>query len=273
MTKLSGIGCGILSPETSSGITSVNELFYLPPESAEGEFVSFSHPESVHISKSCRKVKGDKIRVTDGRGFLMTVRITRAGKSVEGEVIERHRVASERFGVDIGVGMSKRERMSWLVEKGTELGMTSLTPLITSWSVSQRHRDEWEGHAARWKRVAISALKQSRRCYLPEIRFPCTIEQFLVRARTDRYDLTILLDHGEGSVPVLDLLEDGMERFLVVAGPEGGFSEPEVERITGEGLLQARLLDRRLRFETAGVAALAIIAASIGGQDPLRTNS
>jgi 16S rRNA (uracil1498-N3)-methyltransferase len=245
----------------------VNELFYLPPECARGEFVSFSHHESVHITKSCRKVKGDKIRVTDGRGSLMTVRITGAGKRVEGEVTERHRVASEMISVDVGVGISKRERMSWLVEKGTEVGMTSLTPLITSWSVSQRHRDEWEGHTARWKRVAISALKQSHRSYLPEIRSPNTIDQFMDKARAARYDLKILLDHGEGSVPVLNLVKKGMKRFLMMVGPEGGFSESEIARITGEGFLQARLLDRRLRFETAGIAALAIIFASTGGQE------
>ena len=253
--------------KTSSGIAGVTELFYLSPEDATGDIVSFPPAESVHIQKSCRKGTGDEIRVTDGSGSLITVRIKAVGIKVEGEVIERRRVSPEPFTVDLAVGMSKRERMSWLVEKGTEIGMSSLTPLITSWSITRRHRDEWEGHVARWKRVAISALKQSQRCFLPRIYSPCTLERFLEKSRTDHYDLKILLDHGEGSVPVMELLRDGMRRFLVLVGPEGGFSEAEISRMTGEGMLKARLIDRRLRFETAGISALAIITALTGGQE------
>jgi len=238
----------------------VTELYYVSPERVFGREVSFSAEESRHILKSRRQGVGDEIRVTDGRGREMVVRITRAGREVRGNIVESRRVSGNRMILDLAVGMSKKERMSWLVEKGTEIGMTNLFPLITSWSRARRHRDDWRGHLDRWSRVAISALKQSDRLFLPGIEAPKPLDLFFEGGPRGEYDLKILLDFGEGSVPLGSLIEPGMRRFLVLVGPEGGLSGEEVSRAEERGFSRARLIDRPLRFETAAISAMALIA-------------
>ncbi len=235
------------------------ELFYLPPESIRGESLTFPEEERRHIQKSCRKGEGDTVRVTDGRGHLMTVSISGSGRGMTGKVIERRLVAAEPCTVDLAVGISKRERMSWLVEKGTELGVTNFFPVITDWSRTRRHREGWEGHLERWTRVAISALKQSQRCYLPGIHQPCVLDDFLRDIGAVGYDLKILLDRGRESRPMGEFLRGGMSRFLVLLGPEGGFNEDEISRISGYGFTKGSLVQRPLRFETAGITSVALI--------------
>ncbi len=238
----------------------MTELYYVSPDRISGNEVTFTAEESVHILKSRRQGLGDEIRVTDGRGCAMRVRITRERKEVEGEVVESQQLAGNPFILDLAVGMSKKERMSWLIEKGTEIGMTNLFPLITSWSRIRRHREDWRGHIDRWGRVAISALKQSERYFLPGIEVPRILDQFLEEGFSDRYDLKILLDRGKDAVPLESLFETGMSRFLVIVGPEGGFSGEEISRVSNKGFSKARLIDRPLRFETAAISAMALIA-------------
>jgi len=248
------------------GVAGLPELFYLPPENIEEKYLIFPKEESRHIQKSCRKGVGDRIRVTDGRGLLITVAITGSGTTLKGEILERLSVSPETCSIDLAVGMSKRERMSWLVEKGTELGVTRFFPLVTDWSRIRRPREEWDSHVTRWNRVAISALKQSQRFYLPEIHPPSDLSEFLQRTDTDRYDLKLLLDRDRESSPVRDLLRAGMTCFLVLLGSEGGFNDEEISRISQHSFLKGRLIDRPLRFETAGISSIVLIQTLCGNK-------
>jgi 16S rRNA (uracil1498-N3)-methyltransferase len=242
------------------GVRGVSELFYIPPEDLEDGRVTFPYREGVHISRSCRKGVGDRIQVTDGTGTLITVQIREVGDRVRGEVLGVRQIPHPPFQIDLAVGVSSRERMGWLVEKSTELGMTAFIPLITAWSKAKRNRDEWKGHIERWKRVGIAAIKQSGRYFLPQIHTPLPLCQFLDTHQFNSYDLRLLLDPGREGTLVGDLLENEMKRFIVVIGPEGGFNCDEIDRITGKGFLRGRLMGRPLRFETAGISALALIA-------------
>jgi 16S rRNA (uracil1498-N3)-methyltransferase len=238
----------------------MSDLFYVPPVKIRGNTLSFSIRESRHIRTSCRRGVGDILRVTDGMGSILAVEITRSAKIVEGRILERKDAAPESLTIDLAVGMSKRERMSWLVEKGTEIGMNGFFPLITAWSSARRHREEWKTPVDRWRRVAIAALKQSGRYHLPDITSPRPLDQFLKMVRNRRYDQSLLLDRGEKSRPLRELLKERKKRFLVLLGPEGGFTPLELDRIDEEGFVRARLIDRPLRFETAGLSAVALIA-------------
>jgi len=244
----------------------VSDLFYLPSENIRENQVIFSAPESDHINRSCRMGVGDVVHATDGRGSRMAVEIYETGERLKGRVLKLERLSPEPCVIDLAVGISKRDRMSWLVEKGTELGMRSLTPLVTSWSRAQRPRESWESHVERWKRVSVAALKQSQRCFLPEIMPPIDIDDFIVRSGSDDHELRVLLDMREESPPLTSLLERGMTRFLVLLGPEGGFDGSEVCRIEKAGFLRGRLVRRRLRFETAGICAIALLATWVDEQ-------
>jgi 16S rRNA (uracil1498-N3)-methyltransferase len=243
----------------------VSDLFFVSPGMVRRGRAVFSRLESRHIRRSCRRGPGDVIRATDGRGSLLAIEIDRADDVVEGRVVERRDVPPGRLTIHVAAGVGKRERMSWLVEKGTEIGMTAFHPLITDWSAARRDRTRWDAPLERWRRVAVAALKQSGRFHLPEIFPPEPLDRFLERARGLGCDRRILLDRGPGSRPFEELLEEKDRRHLVVVGPEGGFTPDEVTRIAGEGFELGRLIDRPLRFETAGVSALALIAARSGG--------
>ena len=238
----------------------MSEIFYVPPEGISGVQVTFPPGEEGHIHRTCRKGVGDRIRITDGRGSRMIVLLREEGKALRGEIVQAQRMPPPAYVLDLAVGVSNRERMSWLVEKGTEIGMTGLIPLITSWSRTQRHRGEWGGHLRRWKRVSISALKQSHRWYLPHIHPPRPLDDFLNGDQMADYDLRVLLDPGREGSPVRVLMKEGMRKFLLVAGPEGGFTEAELGQIIGKNFARGRLIDYPLRFETAGIAALSLVA-------------
>jgi len=218
----------------------VSDLFYLPSENIRENEVIFSAPESDHINRSCRMGAGDVIHATDGKGSRMAVEIYETGERIRGRVLEFERLIPEPCVIDLAVGMSKRDRMSWLVEKGTELGITSFTPLVTSWSRAQRHRKSWDGHLERWKRVSVAALKQSQRCFLPEIIPPMDIKDFIVQSRSDDHELKVLLDMREESPPLASLPE---KRNDAVPGPSG--TRGRFRRSRGPQQRTGRFLERK----------------------------
>lgn len=197
-----------------------------------------------HLFRARRLVVGDRVRLVDGRGG--------ARWSVVGGV------AAERARLDLEgpaptfeparrltllVSVVRPERAVWLVEKATELGVRKL-----QWFVSERTSRAFTERALdRQGRVAKSALEQSGGAWLPRICAPVPLEEAGVPAGTT------VLHPGTGTA----LSAVSGARTLVI-GPEGGFSEREIERLLGRGVVLADLGPRVLRTETAAVAAVAV---------------
>lgn len=161
-------------------------------------------------------------------------------------------------------GLIRLNRFEWLIEKGTELGVTAFVPMLTE-RTTVRATEIGAARLARWRRIAAQALEQSRGYAPPEIRSPLSFSQALAEAGKG----CVLAWEGLGETPPLatlgelrDRAESGLSLFV---GPEGGFSEAEIEQARSAGATLIGLGPRTLRAETAAIVGSALLLLGPGG--------
>ncbi len=226
--------------------------FYAPPSAFRNRRVVLPGDEANHVRSVLRAQQGDEIVVVDGEGGWHRVRIDHlTPEQVVGTVREtRREVGEPDVHLTVGVGvLRKRSRFETFVEKAVELGVSRIVPLHTA------HTETDTVRLGRTRNVMVAALKQCRRSCLPELAEPQSLDAALEAVDAD----TRLLCHGgRESVPLLrglDGVEEG-EAVFVLVGPEGGFATAEVEHARAAGCTPVSLGARRLRAETAGIAAV-----------------
>jgi 16S rRNA (uracil1498-N3)-methyltransferase len=163
-----------------------------------------------------------------------------------------------RLEIHLGIGISKGERMDWVVQKAVELGATRISPLFTKRSCVRLEGDRLIRRQQHWQRVLVAACEQSGRRRLPEL----TVCGSLTHWLTERHPYPFLLDHR--SATSLPSLPAPAGALTLLAGPEGGLAPEERTRATGAGFTAVRLGSRILRTETVPLAALAAIQALWG---------
>lgn len=236
------------------------EFFLAEPDQIGAENVVLRGDEYKHLSRVLRKRVGDHVFVTDGRGKMYEV-IIRAFTRTEAEcrIVDTFPQWNEPK-VDVTMAVSPLRnpaRFDMVIEKGTELGMTTLIPLSCERTIPKQLKHE------RLQKIAISALKQSGRCVLPNI-FVLTRFDTLVR-NSGRYDLKVLAhEKTEQSQFLGSLMKHHADArsVLVVVGPEGGLTAEEFSLAEEQGFIPVSLGPRRLRSETAAISALSWV---VGG--------
>lgn len=219
-----------------------------------GNDVTLDGPEAHHLLHVMRAKEGQTLALFDDSGAEFLSEIMRLGRSaVELRIIERRMVDRElSLRLTVGVALPKGDRQKWLVEKLTELGVTTLVPLSTSRSVAQ----PTGGAVDRLRRVVIEASKQCGRNRLMRIEAAHDWEQWLCRG--EESELRVLAHPGGASLG--GLARRSGESACVAIGPEGGFSAEEVASATTAGWQAVSLGSRVLRVETAAVAASVAMA-------------
>jgi len=233
----------------------MKELFYTPARAVSGGRVIIRGEEAHHIFKVKRHRHGDRILVTDGEGSEYKVLISSASDSVvEGQIISTLRKPREPLlEATLAFGILKAPRVEFLFEKCTEMGVTAFQPLVTSRTVPQW--EEGERKLKRFERIIVSAMKQSLRSLAPKIRPLLDLRDFLTTI--PNYDHALVAWEEARHQLRERLTPRRVRRLLLVIGPEGGFAQDEIEALTAAGAKVFSLGPRRLRAETAAVAALA----------------
>lgn len=212
---------------------------------------------AAHHARVKRLGAGDPVRVTDGAGRVATGVIASLGRA---ELVVEVRDASllpPPGPIHLRVPVADRERMLWLAEKATELGITSWQTVRFRRSASVSPRGEGPGFGAKLRARMIAALEQSGGAWLPEILPEATASGL---PNNDADALRLLL-HAGGS-PLLSVAGLSPRAHpVLLLGPEGGLESDELEMLTAAGWRLAALADTTLRFETAGVAAVAVCRA------------
>jgi 16S rRNA (uracil1498-N3)-methyltransferase len=224
-------------------------LLYLPDLGAAGSKLALPPDEAHYVARVCRARPGDEAEATDGRGALARLRFVAVGREVRAEVISVER-SDRRRTVAVWCGAPERGRADWLVEKLAELGVGRFLPLDCegeSWPLGT-------GRAERWKRLAVAALRQSRRRFLLEIQPPAKVGSALETLEPG--GTLWLADPAGGSPPA----GDGADREVGVVGPSGGFRASERAQLEAVGFVPIRLADGRLRTETAAVGLASWLA-------------
>ena len=212
-----------------------------------------SEEEGRHVHKVLRGRVGDRIEVVDSAGRLFVAGLAGGG---EAKVLEERTASGGGEGkVILYQAVPKGRHMDLVVEKATELGVSRIVPLVTERGVVRL--SERDGKVERWRRVVGAAARQSLRLRVPEVTEAVSFSK-AVREAGER---GVLL-HNEVGLPPLEGVVAGREVGLFV-GPEGGFSEGELEVARVAGLSLASLGPYRLRSETAGVVAVARVCAAL----------
>lgn len=215
-------------------------------------------------------VTGDElhhaVRVVRLRAGEQVELFDRSGATAAGvvESIERDRAviaAGERLAsresplaVHLAMALIQLDRFELVLQKATELGVRSITPLLTDRTEVRPER--LGGKAERWERIVFEAVKQSGRSIVPAVAAAAPLPAVLARGGTK-----IVFDADTEASPVDELRVD---EVTLLVGPEGGWSDGELHAARDHGCLFQRLGPRRLRAETAAIAALAIVSARFG---------
>jgi 16S rRNA (uracil1498-N3)-methyltransferase len=218
------------------------------------ESVAFDSSEATHISKALRLKSGDRIELTNGMGELFLAELSMDKHHVSARVIEVLSVSDLFVPLHLGIAPTKNaDRIEWLVEKAVELGVGEISFL--NCAHSERSRISMD----RIHRVAIAALKQSRRTFLPKINESLDFLDWLKGVDSEQRFIAHCMDN----VP-RTLLRDSIQlnasnvhsTVCIAIGPEGDFSETEVQAALAVSFQSVSLGSARLRTETAALAAI-----------------
>lgn len=226
-----------------------------------GGTVELSGEAAHYLGTVLRHKAGDSVNLFNGEDGEFRARIVEGGrKRLTVELLEAlPGGADARLGIHLALGLSRGERMDYAVQKATELGATSVTPLFTEHcevKLDARRADKRRRH---WRKVAINACEQCGRCRPPHIDEPLALSRWLEQAGSGN---RFVLDHREENGFPGTLPRAGDVTLLI--GPEGGLSPGELDAARTAGFLPVRMGPRVLRSETAPVAALAIIQQLYG---------
>ena len=253
---------GSASARTIGGFTAAAmPRFYVPLPLAPGAALALPPGPARHV-QVLRLQPGHAITLFDGAGGQWSARITRMGRSeVEVQVEAHHGVEREAARpVHLAVGLMAAERMDWLVEKATELGATSLTPVLCERSSLRLTGERAAKKRAHWQAVAVAACEQSGRNRLLDVREQLSFSELLKQAELPGHARWVL-SLAAAAAPLGErrsaLAPATPVRLL--SGPEGGLSPAEDAAARAAGWAPVALGARVLRAETAPLAALAVL--------------
>lgn len=222
-------------------------LFYCPD--LEPGLVDLPEEEAHHATQVMRLGVGQRIGLLNGRGTRAEAELVDVSrKRCVAMVLESREMPRERTGaIHLAVAPTKQmDRLEWLVEKAVELGVDRISPLMTTRTERARIRLD------RLERVAIAAMKQSMRAWLPLIDNPIELKDLLAEpAPQQRF-----FGWCSGEQPeLMNVYEPGIAALMLI-GPEGDFSPAEAEQLMSAGFAAVSLGGARLRTETAALAAI-----------------
>lgn len=235
--------------------------FFVFRKSIQGETATVTGEELDHMRKVLRLAPGDAVTLFDDSGWEHEG-VIRSYTAHSGEIAILKSFQPERespLRVTLAQALGKGEKMDWVVEKATELGVAAIAPFLSSRTVPKLDRAGSEKRQARWRKIALSAAKQSGRTQIPEI---LAIMDFpeLVRVAWP-CELKLLCWEGESQRALAEVGRENprVESLLLLIGPEGGLSADEVAEAARNGFQSIGLGKRILRTETAAVAALSLV--------------
>ena len=220
-------------------------MHYFYAEKIQDNQAFLSDEETRHLIKSLRAKDGDQIWLLDGRGRKYRARLYLRGSEATLTIEESLSYEKKAHRLHLAIAPTKMpSRTEWMVEKATELGIDTITPIITARSEKTRIKID------RLQKIALSALKQSGQPYLPMINQLTTFDAFV---QTRHADLKMIAHCQTEDLPHLSKMMTEAAVTTILIGPEGDFTMAEVDQARAQGFAEVSLGKSRLRTETAGI--------------------
>jgi len=240
--------------------------FFVTPKDIRGNSITITGEDVHHIKKVLRMDIGDELMVSDGNGKDYICKIDSFLKGiVKCTIIEKLNVNAESpLSIILYQCLPKSDKMELIIQKCTELGVKEIVPVISSRTIVKMEDDKRDKKLERWNKIARESAKQSNRAYVPIVRPPLNFEKAL--EEISELDLGIIPWEKENGNGLKHVLRDrkGVRDIGIMIGPEGGFSNEEVDKARKCGLISVTLGPRILRTETAGFVIVSIVMYEIG---------
>jgi 16S rRNA (uracil1498-N3)-methyltransferase len=242
--------------------------FFVRPESIWNGRVSFAEEQARQIRQVLRLRPGAEIVVLDNSGQEYVVTLTDVtSRHVSGRVESQRPSAGEpRVRLRLCQSLLPREKFEWVLQKGTEVGVSAFVPVLTQRSLARDVASVTPAKVARWGRIITEAAEQSGRGRLPELHWPVSFGEALGQAAASHYILLPWEKATQDSVgrALSRLTPDNQPAIALFIGPEGGYSDEEIEQATVARANLVTLGSRILRTETAAVVAAALVLYELG---------
>jgi len=244
--------------------------FFIPRQWIDHDKVVIKGEQVHQIRNVLRMGKGDRILVLDNSGWQYEVELRSVSREqVEGVVLEKNlSLAEPRTEITFYQALLKGEKFEFILQKGTELGIARFVPMVCERCVAGLAKDVSDKKLNRWQRIIAEAAEQSQRGKLPLLEPVLSFDQACQSAA----GFSLLAWEGEQALGLRAALRGQMTKDTssvnLFIGPEGGFSQAEVEFARARGVLPITLGSRVLRAETAGLVAAAAILYEFGDLDP-----
>ncbi|RUO47436.1 16S rRNA (uracil(1498)-N(3))-methyltransferase [Pseudidiomarina donghaiensis] len=227
-----------------------------------GANIHLSEDAANHVGRVLRMTAGQQLELFNGDGNNYAATIVEATKRSVTVTIEH--VATNQseapLAIHLAQGISRGERMDFVLQKSVELGVTEITPLFTERCGVKLTGERLLKKQQQWQKIVIAACEQSGRSVVPQVHTPMHLQQWLTAGAPSGLKLTL---DPYAAKPLRDLA-DSPQQVTLFIGPEGGLTETEVQATASHEFLPVRLGPRILRTETAALTALSVIQYQFG---------
>lgn len=216
-----------------------------------------------HVGRVLRLNVGDQIWLFNGEGdnqYLATI-VQSTKKSVQVDIVEHQETANESpLKIHLGQAISRGDRMDFVIQKSVELGVDAITPLFSERCGVKLSGERLDKKRQQWQKIAIAACEQSGRNQVPMIHQPIALNDW-INQQDDAVKLTL---HPRASYRINTLPEPKVKAIRLLIGPEGGFTDDEVNLSEQAGFIETLLGPRILRTETAALTAITALQCRFG---------
>lgn len=240
--------------------------FFVNKDKIIGSTAFIEEEDVKHIYKVLRLKTGEKVSINNCEGIEYLGEITEINKKqVLVKLIEKLSINNESpIDIYLYQGLPKSSKMDLIVQKGTELGVKEITPIVTARVVVKSEINEFR-KIDRWNRIALEACKQSKRSLIPVINTPIEFKDLIENLK--KMDLIIVPyenEDGFGIKDVIPKINRNIKNIAVIIGPEGGFEESEIDKFKELEAYIVTLGPRILRTETAGFVCVSLLMYELG---------
>ncbi len=229
-------------------------FFYISAFNPSQKEIILDEDTSRHVVQVLRMKQGEKLNLTDGKGNLITAEINEAHKKhCSVRIINSQFSIQHSAKVTIAISLLKNaNRFEWFIEKATEIGVSEIIPLICERTEKQKFRHD------RMKGICVSAMLQSQQCWLPVLHEPTQFDNLAIK-QFDNDKKFIAHCEDSNKQTISQFPNSQFQNSIMLIGPEGDFTKEEIELALKKGFIPVSLGQTRLRTETAGVVAAALL--------------
>ncbi len=239
--------------------------FYLPPGECQGQFLCLRDREAHHALRVLRIRVGERLAVLDGAGKQCLCEVQQCGREeVQLKVLAEDHITPRPYSITLVQAIPKGKLLEEIIQKGTELGVHRIIPIVSERTVVQLDHEEARQKLEKWRQVTVEAIKQCGCRWLPHMEAPA--DPTSVLARNLKFDLSLVGSLQPESRHPRRYFEDfrqahggSPDAVCIWIGPEGDFTADELSRIQAAGAKPISLGDQVLRSETAALYSLSII--------------